>query len=91
VICFLSHWGQTRQSSAVYVSGSSYKLVLLPGWWLNVWESSGIQVSWDCWSSYANTLLLSFFQPFPSSTTRVPCFCPWGGYKYLQLYLWAAC
>jgi hypothetical protein len=24
---------------------------MLPGWWLSVWESSGIQVNWDCWSS----------------------------------------
>jgi hypothetical protein len=27
VRCILSHWGQTRKSSAVYVSGASHQLV----------------------------------------------------------------
>jgi hypothetical protein len=25
---------------------------MLPGWWSGVWEISGVQVNWDCWSSY---------------------------------------
>jgi hypothetical protein len=45
---------------------------MLPGWWLTVWEVSGIQVRWDHWSSYGVALLLSFFQFFPNSTTGVP-------------------
>jgi hypothetical protein len=45
---------------------------MLPGWWTSVWETSGIQVCWDCWSSYGVACLLNFFQPFPNSTTGVP-------------------
>jgi hypothetical protein len=22
---------------------------MLPGWWLSVWEISGVRVNWDCW------------------------------------------
>jgi len=40
---------------------------MLPVWWLRVWEILGVQVSWDCWSSYRVALLLSFFQLFPNS------------------------
>jgi hypothetical protein len=64
---------------------------LLPGWWLSVWEISGVQVSWDCWFSYRVTLLVSFFQLFPNSTTGIPGFCPLVGCKYLHLTLSAAC
>jgi hypothetical protein len=42
---------------------------MLPGRWLSVQETSGIQVGWDCWSFYGVTLLLNFFQTFPKSTT----------------------
>jgi hypothetical protein len=64
---------------------------MLPRWWSNVWEISGVQVNWDCWSSYRVTfLLLSFFQPFPNSTTGVRSFCPLVGCKYLPLTLSAA-
>jgi hypothetical protein len=76
VRCIFSHWGQTRHSSAVYVSeASSYQLVwcMLPGWCVSVQE---ILARWDCWSSYGVTLLLSFFQIFPNSTTGFPSFCP---------------
>jgi hypothetical protein len=48
---------------------------MLPGWWPSVWETSGVQISWDCWSSYRVTLLLSFFQLFPNSSTGVSSFC----------------
>lgn len=34
---------------------------MLPAWWSSVWEISGVQVIWDCWS----------FQLFPDSTTVV--------------------
>jgi hypothetical protein len=41
----------------------------LPGWWSSVWEISGIQVNWYCWSSYRVTFHLSIFWVFPNSTT----------------------
>jgi hypothetical protein len=28
---------------------------MVPGWWLSVWKISGVQVIWDCWSSYGIT------------------------------------
>jgi hypothetical protein len=64
---------------------------MLSGWWLSVWEILGVQVSWDCWSSYRVALLLSFFQLFPNSTTVVTSFCPLVGCKYLHLTHSAAC
>jgi hypothetical protein len=64
---------------------------MLPSWWLSVWELSGVQVNWDCWSSYRVTFLLSFFQLFPNSITGVTSFCLLAGYKYLHLTLSAAC
>ena len=63
---------------------------MLPGWWSNVWEISGVQVTWDCWPPYRVTLL-SFFLLFPNSTTVVSCFCPLLGCKYLHLTLSPAC
>ena len=51
----------------------------------------GVHVSWDCWSSPRVALLLSFFQIFPYSNTRVSSFCPLVGCKYLHLILSAAC
>jgi hypothetical protein len=61
------------------------------GWWSSIWEISGVQVNWDCWSSYRVTLLLSFFQLLPNSTTGVSSFCPLVRCKYLHLTLSAAC
>jgi hypothetical protein len=55
---------------------------MLPGWWFSVWEMLGVQVNWDCWSFYRIALLLSFFQPFSNSITRVVSFCPLVGGKY---------
>jgi hypothetical protein len=34
---------------------------ILPGWWSSVWEILGVQINWDCCSSYSIALLLSFF------------------------------
>jgi hypothetical protein len=64
---------------------------MLPNWWSSVWEISGVQVNWDCWSSYKVTLLLSCFQHFPNSITGVSSICPLVGCKYLHLTLLAAC
>ena len=64
---------------------------MLPGWWSSVWEILGVQVNWDCWSSYRVALLLIFFQLFPYSTTGVCSFCPLVGCKYLHLTYSAAC
>lgn len=86
------HWGQTTQSSAVHVLRALDQLLwMLPDWGLSVWEISGVPVSWHCWASYGVTLLLSFFQPFPNSTTGVTNFSPLVGYNYLVLYQSAAC
>ena len=65
-------------------------LCMLPGWWLNVWEISAVQVSWDCSFSYGVALLLSFFQSFPNLTTGFPVFCPLVMCRYLSLTnLWS--
>jgi hypothetical protein len=45
--CIFSHWVQTQKSSAVYVLVASFQWFMLSGWWLSVWEISGVQVSWD--------------------------------------------
>lgn len=50
----------------------------------------GVPVGWDYWSSYKIALFLSFFQLFPSSTTRFTSFCPLVENKYLHLTLSAA-
>jgi hypothetical protein len=49
----ISEWTQTRQSSTICVLGASISWCILPGWWSSVWEISGVQVNWDCWSSYS--------------------------------------
>jgi hypothetical protein len=36
---------------------------MLSVWWSSVWKISGVQMNWDCWSSYRIPFLLSFFQP----------------------------
>jgi len=64
---------------------------MLPGWWSSVWEISGVQVSWDCWSSYRVALLLIFFQIFPNSTRGVSSFCSLVECTYLHLTLSVAC
>ena len=71
--------------------GAHIRWYMLPGWWATVWAITRIQVSWHCWSSYRVSLLLSFFQLFPNSTTGVPGFCPLNGCKYLHLTFSAAC
>jgi hypothetical protein len=70
--------------------GTHINWCVLPGWWLSVWEVSGVQVSWECWSSY-RVSLLSFFHLIPNSTTGVPGFCPLVGCKYLHLTPSGAC
>ena len=46
-MCILSHWVQTRQSSATYVLGSKYQLF---GCCLSLCDLSRVQVSWYPWS-----------------------------------------
>jgi hypothetical protein len=36
---------------------------MLSVWWSSVWEISGVQINWDCWSSYRNHSSLQLFQP----------------------------
>jgi hypothetical protein len=52
-----------RPSSLYVCSGPHIRCCMLSVWWSSVWEISGVQIKWDCWSSYRFTLL-SFFQPF---------------------------
>ena len=65
----------------VYLPQTS--LCMLPGWWLGLWVFPGVQVSWDCWSSYGVALPFSFFNPSPNSTVGVPNFSPMVGCKCL--------
>jgi hypothetical protein len=37
------------------VCGPHITWCMLPGWWSSVWQILGIQVNWDCWSSYKVT------------------------------------
>ena len=53
----------------VYVLGASYQLAYAAWLCSSIWEILGVQVNWDCWSSYRVPLLLSFFQLSPNSTT----------------------
>lgn len=50
---------------------------MLSVWWSSVWKISGVQIKWDCWSSYRIALLLKFFQPSliqqQGSAASVPC------------------
>jgi len=82
VWCIFTPWGQTKQSSAAYMSGPHISWCMLPGWWLSVWK---ISICWDSWSPYGVALLPSFFQIFLNSTTVVPSFCPLVGCKCLYL------
>jgi hypothetical protein len=42
-------------------SGPHISWCMLPGWFSTVWEISGVQVNWDCGSSYGVAHLLSLF------------------------------
>jgi hypothetical protein len=87
----LNELSPSRTQTLMYVCwGPHISWCMLPGYWSSVWEISEIQDNWDCWSSYRVTLLLSFFQPFPNSTTGVSSFCPLVVSKYLHLTLSAA-
>jgi hypothetical protein len=91
VKCIISEWTQTQKSSTICILGAScqqeYAVCLV----VQCWEISGVQINWDCCSTYRFSLLLSFFQSFPNSTIGVSSFCPLIGYKYLHLTLSAAC
>ena len=72
VRCILSHWSQTRKTSALCV-GASYQLGYAAWYLFNGWKISEVQVSWDCWSSYRVSPLLNFFKPFlVESNLKVP-------------------
>jgi hypothetical protein len=40
-------------------------------WWSSVWEISGVQINWGCWSSTGSPSHL--LSAFPNSTTGVSC------------------
>jgi hypothetical protein len=51
-------------STLLYVCwGASYQLVYAASLVVSVWKISGVQINWDCWSSYGVAFLLSFFHP----------------------------
>jgi hypothetical protein len=56
-------------------------------------RSWGVQINWDCWSSYRNALLPfpRLLSAFPYSTTEASCFCPLVGCTCLHLTLSTAC
>jgi hypothetical protein len=62
VRCIFSEWTKTRKCSTVCVLGPHIRWCMLPVCWSSVWEVSGVQINWDCWSSYRITLHLTFFQ-----------------------------
>jgi hypothetical protein len=80
-------WTKILKSSTVCVLGASYQPQYGACLVVQCLRDLGAQINWDCWSSYRVTLLLSFFQPFPNSTTGVSCFCPLVGCKYVHLTL----
>ena len=41
-IKFVSHCGQTRQTSATYVLGDLEEPMYTPGWWICLWEHPGV-------------------------------------------------
>jgi hypothetical protein len=52
------------RSPLLYVCwGPHVSWCVLPVWRSSVWEICGVQINWDCWSSYRIALLLSFLQP----------------------------
>ena len=54
--------GHRLSSPLLYMyCGPHISWCMLPGWWSSIWETSGVQVNWECWSSYRIALLLSFF------------------------------
>ena len=60
-------------------------LCMLFGWWINLWDLPGIQVSWHCWSSYGVAIPFSSFNPSPNSSIGVPSLSPMVGCKHLHL------
>jgi hypothetical protein len=53
------------RSRLLHVCWGRNSCCMLPRWWLSLWVIPGVQASWNCWSSYRVTLLLSFFQLTP--------------------------
>ena len=79
-ICFCEYFILLLTSNIISISQSILILIL---------DISGVQVIWDCWSSYWFALLLSFFLLFPNSTPQAEVH--WLGVSYLHLTLSAAC
>jgi hypothetical protein len=87
-------WGLGTSSLIEHILGSPLLYMcwgpqiswyMLPIWFSSIWEFSGVEVNWDCCSSYRVAFLLSFFQLSPNSTTGVSICCSLIGYKYLHL------
>jgi hypothetical protein len=65
-------------SPLLYVCwGPHISWCMLPCWCSSIWEISGVQVNWDCWTP-TGLSLSSDSSAFSNSTTGVSCFCPFG-------------
>jgi len=71
--------------------GTSPQLVYAACLVIQYLRDLGVQINWDCWSSYRVALLLSFLQFFPNSPREISSFCSLPGGTYLHLILSAAC
>jgi hypothetical protein len=67
---------------------------MLSVWWSSVWEISGVQINWDCWSSYRIAILLSFFQPSLIQQQRSAASVHWLGASIciwlFQMLVWSS-
>jgi hypothetical protein len=65
---------------------------MLPGWSSSVWQISGVQVNWNCWSLFSlASFSFSLIQPQGSAVSVHWLLCPLVASKYLYLTLSAAC
>lgn len=80
----ISFWGQTRQSSVLYVPGTRSALVcsLVGG---SSYRGSWVQVRWDCWTSYRVAFPFSSLNHSPNFSIDISSFSLKVGCKYLHL------
>lgn len=84
----ISHWGQSRQTSAILLPGTLDHPVYAPSWWLNLWELCGVQVIWvENVHLSMGSLSLSSSSILPWLNQGAPDFSSMVGYKYLHLSL----
>jgi hypothetical protein len=79
VRCIFSDLVQNGQSLLYICWRPHISWCMLLGWCSSIWEISGFQINWDCWSTYKVALLLSLFQFSPNSTRAVTASVCWLG------------